>query len=78
MKFQNEFELYQIIGKNIKDYRKARELTQEQLADLSKISLSYLSKIEANGCNKSISISILNQIANTLDVDIKNFFKEVE
>ena len=38
--------------------------------------VSYLSKIEASGCNKSLSISVLNQIANVLDVEITEFFKE--
>lgn len=55
-----------------------RVLTQERLAALSKISLSCLSKIEATGCIKSISMSILNQIANTPDININNFLKEVE
>lgn len=30
--------------------------------------------IEASGCTKSLSIYVLNLIANTLDVDIKEFF----
>ena len=38
---------------------------------------SYLSKIEAIGCDKSLSISVLNQIANALSVDITEFFREV-
>lgn len=48
-----------------------------QLAERSQISISYLSKIEAAGCTKSLSISVLNQIANVLDVEITEFFKEV-
>ena len=48
-----------------------------QLAEQTKISLSYLSKIEAAGCDKSLSISVLNQIANVLSVEINEFFKEV-
>lgn len=34
-----------------------------QLAEQAGISISYLSKIEAAGCDKSLSISALNQIA---------------
>ena len=48
-----------------------------QLAEQAGISISYLSKIEAAGCDKSLSISTLNQIANALNVDIINFFKEI-
>ena len=76
MVFRNDLELYQLIGANIKNYRERANLTQSQLADAAKISISYLSKIEASGCNKSLSISVLNQIANVLDVEISEFFKE--
>ena len=76
MYFANDIELYQTIGKNIKYYRKRHHLTQADLAELSGISLSYLSKVEATGCNKSLSISVLNNIANALDIEITNFFEE--
>lgn len=38
---------YKIIGQTISKYRKLRGLTQEQLADMACISVSYLTKIEA-------------------------------
>ena len=78
MYFQNDNELYRVIGANIKHYREQRKLTQIQLAEQAKISISYLSKIEATGCNKSLSISVLNQIANVLGIEISEFFKEAE
>ncbi len=74
MQFQTEADLYQVIGSNIKFFRENAKLTQVQLAEKLQISISYLSKIEASGCEKSLSISVLNHIANTLDVDIKEFF----
>lgn len=76
MRFNNDVDLYQAIGANIKQYREQANLTQVQLAEQAKISISYLSKIEASSCNKSLSISVLNQIANVLDVEISEFFKE--
>ena len=75
MQFKDETELYKVIGANIKYYREQTGLTQVQLSEQLQISISYLSKIEASGCTKSLSISILNHIANTLDVDIKEFFQ---
>ena len=77
MHFENDIDLYRVIGANIKHYREQAELTQVQLAERAKISISYLSKIEAAGCDKSLSISVLNQIANVLSVEINEFFKEV-
>lgn len=76
MYFNNDTDLYHIIGTNIKYYKKQAKLIQTQLAEQAKISISYLSKIEANGCNKSLSISTLNQIANALCIEIDKFFKE--
>lgn len=74
MAFSSETELYQVIGSNIKYFREQANLTQIQLAEKVQISISYLSKLEASGCNKSLSISVLNHIANTLGIDIKEFF----
>lgn len=76
MKFQTEKELLITIGKNVKTIRKKANLTQAQLCDIAGISLSYLTKIEAPGIYKSVSLSILNQIANALNVEITEFFKE--
>lgn len=77
MYFNDDTDLYRVIGTNIKFYREQAQLTQIQLAEQAKISISYLSKIEATGCNKSLSISVLNQIANVLGIEIIEFFKEV-
>ena len=77
MRFNNDTDLYQAISANTKQYREQANLTQVQLAEQAKISISYLSKIEASGCNKSLSIYVLNQIANVLGVEISEFFKEV-
>ncbi len=78
MHFNNDTDLYHVIGTNIKYYREQRKMTQVQLAEQAQISISYLSKIEAAGCNKSLSISVLNQIANVLCIEISQFFKEVD
>ena len=76
MYFNDDTDLYRTIGTNIKRYRKQANLTQVQLAEQVKVSISYLSKVEADGCNKSLSISVLNQIANVLGFEIIEFFKE--
>ena len=75
MRFESDTRLYHVIGANIKHYREQAKLTQMQLAEQAGISISYLSKIEASGCDKSLSISALNQIANALNVDIIDFLR---
>lgn len=75
MRFESDTSLYHVIGANINHYREQAKLTQMQLAEQAGISISYLSKIEASGCDKSLSISALNQIANALNVDIIDFLR---
>lgn len=69
-------EVYQIISNNIKAYRTEAGLTQRDLAEQASISLSYLAKIESDGCDQAFSISTLNQIANALNRDIVDFFEK--
>lgn len=76
--FESDEKLYTVIGKNIKKFRTTVGLTQVQLCDKTGISLSYLTKLESAKCDKSISLSFLNLLANTLNVDIIEFFKECE
>ena len=75
MRFENDVELYRTIGVNIKNYRKKSNISQAKLAEDVGISLSYISKIEASGCNKSVSVSVLNQIANALGIEITKLFE---
>lgn len=76
MRFSSDAELYHTISQNIKYYRKQKGFTQAQLADEAKISLSYLSKIEASNLSKSFSISVLNQLANAMNIDISGLFAQ--
>ena len=50
---------YKSIGQTIKKYRKLRGLTQEQLADMVCISISYLTKIEAPNCDQPFSLEVI-------------------
>lgn len=75
MYFKNDRELYSTIGKNIKIHRMAAGFTQAQFSDMLGISISYLTKIEAANCDKSLSLSLLNHIANTLSIEITKFFE---
>lgn len=65
---------FKIISNNIKKFRQNKNMTQKELANRVGISLSYLSKIEASNSNKSFSLHVLFDIADALDVDIKEFF----
>ena len=75
---EKQVDLYKIIGKNIRHYRKAKGLSQEALADKASISLSYLTKIEAPNCDKSFSLEVLFDISRALDMDARELLEGIK
>lgn len=69
-----ETNIYNIIGKNIKKYRKKKGWTQRQLAESLLLSDSFIAKLESV-THQTISIDTLEQIANILEVPITKFFE---
>lgn len=67
---------YKIIKSNIRHYRGLARITQEQLAERSGISWSYLSAIESG--SKYPSLKVIMKIAAALEVDLHLFFLEQE
>lgn len=65
--------IYNVIGRNIKKYRKKKGLTQHELAESLLLSDSFIAKLESI-TRQTISIETLEQISKKLDTDIKNFF----
>ena len=74
MALNNDTYYYDTVRKNIKKYRKEKGYTQAKLAEEADISLDYLAEIESDKRKKSFSLAVLGRIADTLKVDIKNFF----
>lgn len=77
--FREEKEIYLIIGKNIKYYRKLyslnkKELTQESLAELVNVSTSLIGNLESQKTYQGISIYNLYKISKVLNVPIEKFF----
>lgn len=65
--------IYNVIGKNIKKFRKKKGWTQRQLAESLLLSDSFIGKLESV-THQTISIDTLEQMAIVLNVDIKDFF----
>ena len=77
--FKEEKELYTIIGKNIRYYRKLyslnkKEMTQEALAELANVSTSLIGNLESKKTTQGISISNLYKISKISNVPIEYFF----
>lgn len=69
---------FDIIRRNIKKYRTEKNLTQQQLADKSGVTMNYISKIESIKMNKGFTIAVLGRIADALEIDIRHLFDNIE
>lgn len=67
----NEFRL---LGLTIAYYRKLRGLTQAKLAEATNLSRTHISNIEAPNGKTSISLNKLFDIADVLEVPVKDLF----
>lgn len=64
------------IGNRIKFYRKDRNLSQEQLAEISELHPSYIGQLERG--IKTPSIDTIYRITKGLDVSMSDFLKSIE
>ena len=67
---------FDVIRKNIKKYRKLKNLTQQELADKAGLTMNYISKIESIKMQRGFTIPSLTRIADALEIDIKELFNE--
>ena len=70
-KRMNEFRL---LGLTSAYYRKLRGLTQAELAEATNLSRTHISNIEAPNGKTSISLNKLFDIAEVLEVPVKDLF----
>ncbi len=66
-------EEYKKLGLNIAYYRKAKGLSQIQLADEIDVSRTHMSRIENNDC--AVSLDVIFSIAKKLEVPVYKLFE---
>ena len=76
IKFHDDYYYYDIVRKNIKNYRKIAGLTQQELADMIGVSMHYISQIESAKPYKYFTLVIIGRIADALNIDIKDLFEK--
>lgn len=69
---------YTNLVKNIKYFRLKANMTQEQLAEKSDLSVSYIKQIESGKEFKNITFNTFSKIAKALNIDVKELFNEIE
>ena len=67
-----------VVAKNIKYYRKSRNMTQAQLAEKTEYSHEFIRRIEAPNSRKNFSLDTVSNIATALDIDIELLFEKRE
>lgn len=60
---------------NIKYYRTKQNLTQEQLAEKSDLSVSYIKQIESGKIFKNITFNTCYKLAKALNINIEQLYK---
>lgn len=68
------YDVYELISQNIKFLRKKKRMTQAQLAIKAGYSHITIRKIEALNTKKYFSIDTISNIADALEVDIRELF----
>jgi len=68
----NEF--YEEISRNIKKYRKQRNITQAQLAEKAELSSEFIRRIESKKCKKNFSIETVYLISLALSIPPEKLF----
>ena len=67
-------DIVKVFGLNVKKYRKACNISQEELADRSKLHRTYISAIEC--FRRSISLENVQRIADALNIETYKLFME--
>ena len=73
---EKHYDIYEEIAKNIKFYRKSKNMTQAQLAEKTEYSHEFIRRIEAPNTKKNFSIDAVSNIANALDINIELLFEK--
>lgn len=79
MKDLNSDEIFNVIGQNVKYYRKLYNLnkgkmTQENLAELVDVSTALIGNLESEKISQGISVVTLWKISQALEVPIEKLF----
>lgn len=63
----------ELISKQLRDVRKIRGITQQELAELTDLSVPYISQIENNKTN--LSLETFLRLTQALDISLSTFFE---
>ena len=62
-------------GQKVNALRKGKNLSQEDLAEMSGLNRPYISAIEQG--KRNVSLEVMEKLAEALEIEIKEFFEDV-
>jgi len=65
-----------IVIKKVKEYREKNNLSQEELSLKLNKKKDFITRLEDNKLSKALTIDLIEQIANILNVSIKQLMKD--
>ncbi|HEM5232440.1 TPA: helix-turn-helix transcriptional regulator, partial [Streptococcus suis] len=65
--------LKQYIGTRVRQIRKAKNLSQQQLSEKAEVGIDYISNLETKGSN--IKVDTLEKIISALEIEVSDFFQ---
>ena len=68
--------ILEVISSNVRKYRKAKNITQEQLAVDIDMSYDYLRRFESQNGKEGISLMSLYKISVVLEITMDKFFEK--
>jgi len=74
--FNFDENILEVISSNVRKYRKAKNITQEQLAVDIDMSYDYLRRFESQNGKEGISLMSLYKISVVLEITMDKFFEK--
>ncbi|HFI0466924.1 TPA: helix-turn-helix domain-containing protein [Streptococcus suis] len=68
--------LKQYIGTRVRQIRKEKNLSQQQLSEKAEVGIDYISNLETKGSN--IKVDTLEKIISALEIEVSDFFQVVD
>lgn len=67
-----------LVRKNIRKYRKIRNYTHQELADLTGLTHGYVRDLECFSIDKTPTLETIGKFADSLQIDIRQLFDDVD
>ena len=68
-------DLPKVIGERIRNFRKEKGLSQEELADIANLHATYIGQLERG--EKNATLESIEKVANALEISLEDLFRSI-